>query len=381
MRVVILGNAANVHTVRWANGLSSVGLDVHLISKDKPNPKFQSTVSTFVKDLPGTIGYLRLVPHARKLIHEISPDVLSVHYASGYGFTARQLDWHPYLLSVWGSDVYDVPEKTFVHRRVVAKNLDSADGLASTSWTMAYHLQSHFGVAKAIAITPFGAEIPKMLATERRNNQYDDDRFTVGTVKWLHHKYGVDTLIEAFALFVTTLQYQEITGPIPHLRIVGDGPDAESLIDLTHRLGIRGNVDFVGRVPHHEVSRELNKMDVFVALSRLDSESFGVAVVEASAAGLPVIVSDAGGLPEVVLEGTTGYVVTRDDSIQAADRLMRLYRDPALRYQMGHDGYQRVAQKYSWSASVQAMNAVLQSVANQTWPKSPSPHFEELRAP
>jgi len=41
-------------------------------------------------------------------------------------------------------------------------------------------------------------------------------------------------------------------------------------------------------------------MDVYVALSRLDSESFGVAIIEASACGFPVIVSDVGGLPEVV---------------------------------------------------------------------------------
>ena len=58
-------------------------------------------------------------------------------------------------------------------------------------------------------------------------------------------------------------------------------------------------------------------MDVYVALSRLDSESFGVAIIEASACGIPVIVSDVGVLPEVVKDGETGMIVEKENVQEA----------------------------------------------------------------
>ena len=62
----------------------------------------------------------------------------------------------------------------------------------------------------------------------------------------------------------------------------------------------------------------LNHFDIYTAVRRLDSESFGVAVREVSACGLPVVISNAGGLPEVVIEGKTGLVVERESG---SDRL------------------------------------------------------------
>ena len=66
-------------------------------------------------------------------------------------------------------------------------------------------------------------------------------------------------------------------------------------------------------MPHTSVPQELARLDIYVALSRMDSESFGVAIIEAGVAGRPVVVSDAGGLPEVTIDGVTGLVVPRED--------------------------------------------------------------------
>src|SRR5699024_6321216 len=103
------------------------------------------------------------------------------------------------------------------------------------------------------------------------------------------------------------------------LRLVGNGPQQEEYQQLSAKLGLGSKVYFVGRVPHQDVPNELAKLDVYVALSRLDSESFGVAIIEAGAARRPVVVSDAGGLPEVTLDGITGLVVPRENPQAAAD--------------------------------------------------------------
>ena len=131
---------------------------------------------------------------------------------------------------------------------------------------------------------------------------------------------------------------------------------------LLKELGIADVTTFVGQVDHQGVPAQLAEIDIYVALSRLDSESFGVAVLEASAMALPVVVSDAGGLPEVVVDGQTGIVVKRDDPAAAAAALEELVLDPERRTAMGAAGRRHVEEKYSWGASVELMESVYRSL-------------------
>ena len=112
-----------------------------------------------------------------------------------------------------------------------------------------------------------------------------------------------------------------------------------------------------GRVPDF-----LRSFDIYAAPSRLDSESFGVAILEASACGVSVIVSDAGGLPEVVADGVTGLIVPRDDPEALARALERLALDPELRARMGRAGRERVEQLYSWPKCVDRMVDIFRKV-------------------
>ncbi|NQU86186.1 MAG: DNA recombination protein RmuC, partial [Mariniphaga sp.] len=91
----------------------------------------------------------------------------------------------------------------------------------------------------------------------------------------------------------------------------------------------------------------LNLMDIYVAMSR--SESFGVAILEASACQLPVVVSNIGGLPEVVQDKITGFIVGSEDVEACADALVSLVKDRNLRNQMGKAGRKFVKEHYEWT--------------------------------
>ena len=109
----------------------------------------------------------------------------------------------------------------------------------------------------------------------------------------------------------------------------------------------------------------LNRLNVYVAVSRLDSESFGVAVLEASACGLPVVVSDVGGLPEVVIEGETGLVVERENPEATASALEELVFDDEMRKKMGEAGRNHVIRNYEWTACVRRMERVYEKVVSE----------------
>jgi len=81
------------------------------------------------------------------------------------------------------------------------------------------------------------------------------------------------------------------------------------------------------------VSRKtsIGHLDVYIALSRLDSESFEVAILEASACGLPVIISDVNGLKEVTKDGETGLIVPKESPERAVEAMLRLSSNEKLR--------------------------------------------------
>ena len=357
MKIVLLSAANSIHTVRWANGLSAAGHNVHVISKDNNIEAFSAGVIVHIFPFKGVLGYFILAPKVSRLLKIIKPDIISAHYASGYGTTARLVNHRPWVLSVWGSDVYDFPHKTPLHKLLIKMNLRAASRVASTSHCMADETSKLCPELDDIAITPFGVDmaayagIKSVMAEQRK-------KIVIGTVKLMKVKYGVDTLIQAFALLHESLQRKPgSVAPEIELRLVGDGEQTPELQALAMRLGIADKVTFVGRVPHNLVPQELAKLDIYVALSRMDSESFGVAIIEAGAAGRPVVVSDAGGLPEVTLDGVTGFVVPRENPAAAAAAIERLVLDAHLRNQMGKAAQAHVSDQYSWDACIQTMLA------------------------
>ena len=363
MKIALLSGASSIHTIRWANGLAEAGHEVHVITQHEACDPFLSQVKVHQFPLRGVLGYFLMAPKVRKLLHELKPDVVNAHYASGYATTARLAAVRPFVLSVWGSDVYDFPYKSPLHKWLVRKNLLAADVVASTSHCMAEQTRSLAPELGEIPITPFGVD---MQAYEQAQPlETNNDKLVIGTVKSMASKYGIDTLIEAFALLHAKLKTTEPDlAEKLELRLVGNGPQQEEYQQLSAKLGLGSKVYFVGRVPHQDVPNELAKLDVYVALSRLDSESFGVAIIEAGAARRPVVVSDAGGLPEVTLDGITGLVVPRENPQAAADAIEKLVLNPDLRVKMGEAGRTHVAGIYGWDVCVEQMVKVLKKAAN-----------------
>lgn len=358
MKIALLSGASSIHTIRWANALAEAGIEVHLISQHPALEPLDPKIRVYMLSYRGVAGYFTMVPSVKKLLKKIKPDLVNAHYASGYATTARLVGYHPWLLSVWGSDVYDFPDKSIIHRKLVQHNLKSADKIGSTSFCMAKQTQSLISKKDLnIFITPFGVDtVYYDSLTTSLSEKSDSDSIVIGTVKTLAPKYGIDTLINAFALlYESLLKTDPHTAKKLNLRIVGDGPQKEDLKKLTQRLKIDALVNFVGRVDSKNVPKELNKLDIYVALSRLDSESFGVAIIEAGAAARPVIVSDAGGLPEVVVDGKTGLVVPRENPKAAAAAMKTLVLDKKLRVEMGDAGKQHVSSCYAWDQCVNTM--------------------------
>jgi glycosyltransferase involved in cell wall biosynthesis len=298
-----------------------------------------------------------LLLSARRRLRRLAPDVVHAHYSVTHGVIAAASDFHPVVLSVWGTDVVSVRGLARpVYRLLNRYALRRADRVTSTSAFMMPLVENLTGRPVRIDQIPFGVELDVFTPRDRpADDRRANDPFTVGYVKHLKPRYGPADLIEAAGLLVEEM---------PDLRVVLAG-GGELLPDLRRQvtgLGLEGRVEFLGRVPHDQVPDLMRSFDVFVNPSVVP-ESFGVAILEASAVGVPVIATAVGGVPEVTIDETTALMIEPDRPDQLATALRRLYADPDLRARLGAAGRSFVAERYQWDDNVSQMESVLATVA------------------
>ncbi|WP_371792491.1 glycosyltransferase family 4 protein [Streptomyces sp. NBC_01471] len=183
------------------------------------------------------------------------------------------------------------------------------------------------------------------------------DRPVIVCVSRLVPRKGQDTLILAMPRILRQV-------PDAVLLIVGGGPYAGDLEKLAERTGVVDSVRFTGPVPWAELPAHYGAGDVFAMPCRtrrggLDVEGLGIVYLEASATGLPVVAGDSGGAPDAVLDGETGWVVRGGSAEDAADRIVTLLRDPALRRRMGERGRAWVEEKWRWDLLAEKLRELL----------------------
>lgn len=359
MKILFLANSNSIHTKRWVISLAERDNEICLFSLEKnigTDYINYSKIKLIHGEIKNTlnkngqiskIAILKYLPKLRSIVKEFNPDLIHAHYATSYGLLGALLGFHPLVLSVWGSDIYDFPRISIIHNWMIKFNLSRADQLLSTSHVMACKTREY--TKKEVLVTPFGIDLEKF-GKIYVDNGYPSGTIVIGTVKTLSPKYGIDYLIQAFKIIRERKAELSLK-----LMIVGDGEDKIKLKTLCDELAISGDVIFTGSVQYDQVPLYLNKMDIYSALSTLDSESFGVAIIEASACEIPVVVSNVGGLPEVVEENKTGFIVESRNPKAAADAIEKLILDKGLRLAMGKAGRERVKELYNWDENVSLM--------------------------
>lgn len=350
MRILIIGNCNSAHLRRWVHGLLNFQFELAVWSISAPTDDFydQRQVKIFhaskaqsKTSLHKKLNYLLLCCNLKRAIKWFEPDILHAHYATSYGLLARLSGFKPYMISVWGSDVFTFPKKSPLHLMLLKRNLKKAHAITSTSYVMKAEALQY--VSADITVIPFGVDLnffkPQFI---------EKDYFAFGTVKALERVYGIDILINAFALFKKKFAEESV-----RLILVGGGSQETKLRELAKILGVSDSVDFVGLVSLEEVPYYQNLIDCSLCLSR--NESFGVSALESSTVGKPVIVSNVGGLPEIILDEKTGIVVPSEDVFSASEAMVRVFKDAHLRKELGEKGMQRSVAFYSWQENLKSM--------------------------
>jgi N-acetyl-alpha-D-glucosaminyl L-malate synthase BshA len=160
----------------------------------------------------------------------------------------------------------------------------------------------------------------------------------------------VEDVVEVFARVCKHLDAR--------LVFVGDGPERPRALDRAEELGVRPRILFLGK--HASVDELLACADLLLLPSQ--SESFGLAALEAMACGAPVIATDVGGLPEVVDHGVTGYLFPVGAVEEMADAAVELLKDGERHKRFSAAGRRTAVERFSASSVVPMYEAYYERV-------------------
>jgi N-acetyl-alpha-D-glucosaminyl L-malate synthase BshA len=143
------------------------------------------------------------------------------------------------------------------------------------------------------------------------------------------------------------------------LVMVGDGPERPRAAARAQGLGIGDRVLFLGK--HASVEELLSCADLFLLPS--ETESFGLAALEAMACGAPVVASRTGGLPEVVEHGVSGYLFPPGSVGEMAEAGIEILSDPERRKAIAEAGRRVAVERFSAASVVPMYERLYERVA------------------
>jgi N-acetyl-alpha-D-glucosaminyl L-malate synthase BshA len=332
-------------------GLAQRGHTVHVIASSQPSRALPVCSRLFFHEVSAP-SYplfeqapytLALASTIARVVEDHHIDIVHVHYAvphSASAYLARQAlgAAAPRLVTtLHGTDVTRVGADPS-YQTITRFCVEASDAISVPSEYLRDQAWSTLGISASmpIDVIPNFVDVDRFRKLEVREPQRFDELFEDSSpgpllchVSNFRSVKRVTDLLEVLARVRRTLPAR--------LLLVGDGPDRPAAAARARSLGIQRNVCFLGK--RADFVDLLQHADVFVLTS--ETESFGLAALEALSCGVPVVGYRVGGVPAVVTEDVGRLVAPFDlDSLAAA--VVEVVSEPALRERLGDRGRARV---------------------------------------
>ncbi len=324
---------SGVLATELGKGLAQKGHKVHFITYRQPTRLNSFQQNVFYHEV-STADYplFEYTPYDTALTSKLVDvvmhaelDILHVHYAiphAAVAFMAKQILKTkginiPFITTLHGTDITLVGNHSSF-APVVEFSINNSDGVTAVSDNLKKQTLSTFNINKEIKTIHNFIDLKRFQKTNKDHFKKaiaPDGEKVITHVSNFRKVKRTDDVIRIF---------QKIHQAMPStLLMIGDGPERQNLEELCRTLHICDKVRYLGK--QDAIEELLAVSDLFLMPS--ESESFGLAALEAMACEVPVVSSNAGGLPEVNIEGQTGYLCDVGDVEAMAKRSIEILSD------------------------------------------------------
>jgi L-malate glycosyltransferase len=290
MKVLLLADGCSVHTVRYQEALRKAGVEVFLASLESGD-----TIDVDLWDITGikSVDYLLSARQINKIFAEFAPDIVDLHFASGYGFSGAVAGlWKkaPVMLHCLGSDILISPQKSFLHKMRVKYAFARADKIMVDSTFLSKKVKE-LRRSASIEIVPWGIE--REIIENFQYRQFDIIA-TKRPLQVLVPRPHNEIYNNRFVLF--ELKELVLSGQIA-LTFPDWGEEYDSFRSLAE-TECRGKINFYSLMPRALYIEFLNGFDLY--LSAAQSDSSPSSLLDAMGTGMVPIVSDIPGVKDWV---------------------------------------------------------------------------------
>lgn len=252
-------------------------------------------------------------------------DLLHVHYAiphASAAFMAQQILKAqgieiPFITTLHGTDITLVG-KDPSFEPVITFCINASDAVTAVSESLKNDTFTHFGTNRTIEVIPNFIPVPeKMPQVDREKRKFYalDEEPILCHISNFRRVKRIDDVIRVF---------KKVNDEKPSkLILAGDGPERPLVEKLARELDVCSRIIFIGKVRDTQPILEL--VDLFLLPS--ETESFGLAALEAMVAGVPVVSSNTGGIPEVNEQGVSGFLSNVGDVDDMAKNALYILKD------------------------------------------------------
>lgn len=346
----------NIHTERWVKYFLDKGHDVHLISYEVSNidglkvyklPKLKNDYMSFI------IRCFKV----RKLIKDIKPDIIHAHYIGGYGWLGALTGFHPFVASVWGSDILIEPKISRIKNVLTKYTLKKADLITcdgeNTNKTIADIVDS-----EKINLIYHGVDTKLFSRDEKEESiggaKWEDNSNIVISIRNLYQIYDIVTLIKSIPFVIEQV-------PNAKFIIAGSGIEENNLKALAEKLMVSDCILFIGKIQHKNLHTYFSSASVYVSTSLSDG-GIAVSTVEAMSCGLAPIVTDVGDNKIWIHNDENGYVIPIKSPKSLAEKIVYLLRNKNIRLKFGEFNRNLVKNKADYYKEMEKMQCLYDSL-------------------
>jgi glycosyltransferase involved in cell wall biosynthesis len=315
--------------------------------------------------LRGFLSFILFFPltllEVRRFLNQQRIDVVLIQYPLPWVVYFAILRWFAswkLVVGYQGNDAHDLALWSLWEKNCIRFLIASSDTIVAVSQSLLNELTVTVPVIrrKKRFVIPNGAPVDLISQLNCSTIRTELPSQYLVTVGQLVHRKGIDVLVRALKIAFDS-------GQVMNLVVVGDGPERESLTNLTSALGLSQNVYFVGARSQEVALRLIKECCFFVLASR--AEGLPLVIAEAMACGKAVVATNVDGVPEIVENGRTGLLVESENEQALAEALISLYQQSGLRKMFGGEGKARAEESFAWVAIARRYRELFDALRNQ----------------
>ena len=354
VHILFFADASSIHSYRWIKFFSETkGYKITWCSLTRNEmPELANAECVFL-DIKTPLGVLRAI----RYIVKQSPDIVHAHYLGWNGFLSLFFPKAKVVLTAWGSDIV-LNRGSWLKKILLRVMLRRADKITCD----AYHLRDQIiqlgGKEKSIDIIMFGID-EDMFVSKRKpfDNQESENRYTIGSTRYLEPIYDVITLLRA-ARIILAMREDVV------FNVAGSGPDLDSLNAFVDENEIQHGVRFVGELDSSQLVEFYDGLDIYVSTSLSDG-GIASSTAEAMLLERPAVITDAAENSHWVRDRVNGRLFDCRDFEGLAKILSSLLEDQNTAIELGKKGRDTIILRNSYRNEMLKMLGVYENISKK----------------